>query len=116
MIVTELDPVVTNSGLYVIGTTVGMSINWLMKWLNKEVDCIVDMLRTEPRRTIASLLSQFGVIAAFIGTGALAGLTPYLAFVQGAAFGSAVDAWVNKGKRRDWADEQREAAKNKPKD
>jgi len=108
------DPAIQNSLIYVIGAFLGILVNWLVKWLNKEVDCIMDMFRTEPRRTAAAFVGQIGVIMAFIGTGALTGLTPFLAFVQGTAFGSAVDAWMNKGKRREWTDEQREAAQ-KPK-
>lgn len=98
---------VRNSALYLTGSALGIGANWCLKWMRGEVECVFDMLRTKPRHTIASFISQLGVLSAFIATGQLDSTSVAASFMMGATAGGAIDFWVNKGKGKKWTPQER---------
>lgn len=106
------DQSVLNSVLYAGGAIVGMGLNWTVKWLRKDIECIFDMVRTKPAATTAAFISQFVVLFGVIGTGALDSVSKAVAIALGVGAGSAIDAWTNAGAAKVWTDAER-AAKTK---
>lgn len=102
------DKIVLNALLYVVGSTVGAVGHWITKWLNNEIACIFDMARTERKRTLAAMAAQVSAAGIVVATGAVEAIAPGSAFMSGIFQGGAIDAFINKGKRAVWSDEQRE--------
>lgn len=98
---------VRNSALYLSGSSIGIGANWALKWMRGEINCIFDALRTKPRHTIASFVSQLGVLAAFVATGQLDDTSVATSFFMGATGGAAIDFWVNKSKHKQWTVKER---------
>lgn len=103
------DQSVNNAVLYSGGAILGMGINWTIKYLKGEIECIVDMVRTKPKATAAAFLSQVVVLAGVVGTGALDSVSKAVAVAVGVGAGAAIDAWTNAGKAKVWTDEERAA-------
>jgi len=102
------DRLVVNAALYVAGSTVGAIAHWISKWLNDEISCVMDMARTERKRTTAAICAQVTAAGVVVMSGAVEAVSPGAAFFSGIFQVGAIDAFVNKGKRAVWTDEQRE--------
>lgn len=78
-------------------------------WLAKEIDCVMDRFRQDPRATILALLTNFSTI------GGVAILIPFgqmpmqAAILMGFMQGWTADSAVNKSVRPIWTDAQRAA-------
>ena len=104
------EPETMNAAAFVAGAVVGIPISWVAKWANKEVDCIVDMFTTEPRRTVFSMLANFALITTAVATGTVPD-KPAMALAAGLLLCGFADSVLNKGRRRKWTEKDRKAKK-----
>lgn len=105
-------------GLMIAGT-LGMIANWLVKWLRGDIagSLWCYLFHQNVRGTVLSLFSFIGLALTSITAnvfvaegGAFVGWTNVLWF--GLTQGFAVDAIANKGDRKQWTDDEREAREN----
>lgn len=95
---------------YIMAALAGQLIYAVRLWLDKQIDCVFDRFRRDPRATAAALLTNLGVIA----TAAL--LVPFgqmpisAAIMMGLFQGISADSGINKSARPIWTAEQRAAA------
>ena len=101
------EPSVRNAVLYIGGATVGICVNWGIKWMRGDIDCIFDMLVTKPGHTVASFLTQIVAVSAFVGTGALDNSSVAASVALGLGAGTAIDVWINRGQIRQWTNLER---------
>lgn len=104
------EPATMNAATFVAGALAGIPISWIAKWANKEVDCIMDMLVTEPRRTVFSMLANLALVVGAISTGTVPDKA-VTAFAAGLLICGFADSVLNKGKRRKWSAKKREDEK-----
>lgn len=87
----------------------GQLLNAVSRWANGEVHCIMDWMRTNPRRTVAAFIANIMAVGgALIGLG-IETMTFTQVIVLGATMGFSADSAINKGKRTVWNDDKREA-------
>ena len=101
------DKSVLNTSLYFGGAAAGVVLNWASKWLRGEIDCLFDMVRSEFKRTIGSMIGQLGAIAAFVATGVLDDSSVAVSIALGLGFGFGIDALINKGQSKVWTAKER---------
>ncbi|TXH19807.1 MAG: hypothetical protein E6R03_00070 [Hyphomicrobiaceae bacterium] len=99
-------------GMMIAGT-LGMGMNWLVKWLRNELPCFVTyMFKSEAKRSVLSILTLAGTVLAAIATNVFVIDDRFVGWLNvlwtGATTGFAVDATMNKGSREAWTEEERE--------
>jgi hypothetical protein len=100
-------------GVFMVGQAVGVVLHWGAKWLKGEIACVVDMARTEFKWTMGSFVAQALAAIGVFATGIVDGQPIVKAFALGIGGGGLLDAFVNKGRRREWTPEQRERARHR---
>ena len=100
------DDATRNAVGFVVGSIVGIPVNWIVKWANKEVDCLWDMARIQPRRTVLSIMSNFALVTVAVATGTIPDKF-VVAVAGGLLLTGFTDSFLNKAKRREWTDDER---------
>lgn len=101
---------------YVGACFIGQIGNAIWLWLKKEVPCVMDRFRDDPRATAVAVLTNFGGIIG-MAVAIPFGATPLeAAIVMGAMQGLSSDSMLNKNSREIWTNEKRAAVLNKKKD
>ncbi len=101
------DPALTNALLYILTAAMGQMFYAVNQWARKEIDCVMDRFRHDPRSSVAAIL---GNITAIIGVVAALPLSemPVSAVIITAFFqGISADSVLNKNARKVWTDEER---------
>lgn len=104
------EPETMRSTAFVAGAVIGIPLSWVSKWANNEVDCVLDMFTTEPRRTVFAMLTNLALIVTAVATGTVPDKIA-MAFAAGLLLCGFADSVLNKGKRRKWTDADRKAKK-----
>lgn len=91
---------VVKAALYLGGVLIGIVLHWSVQWAQGNVRCLLDMLLTETRRTVAAMLTQVLSSIGMLATGAVDALPHVAALFAGVMQGGAIDALVNRGKRK----------------
>lgn len=99
-------------GMMLAGT-LGMGMNWFVKWLRGELPCFVTyMFKSSVKRTILAVLTLAGTVMTAISTDIFVADQVFVGWLNvlwsGATTGFAVDATLNKGTREEWTPEERE--------
>lgn len=102
-------------GMFMAGS-LGMGMNWLVKWLRDEVPCFMTyMFRTNVKQSILAVLMLASTLLTAISTEVFFADGKFVGWFNvlwtGAATGFAVDATINKGERQKWTPEARERAR-----
>lgn len=82
---------------------------WL--WLKKEVPCVLDRFREDPRASAVSIITNFGVIAGMAVLIPFEAMPLQAAVIMGLTQGFSSDSALNKNPKAIWTDAQREAAR-----
>lgn len=96
--------------LYVLACLIGQLANGVWLWLKKEIPCVMDRFRQDPRSTIVALLTNAWAVAGVALLMPWEAVPLQTAIVMGLFQGFSSDSAVNKNARPIWADEQRTAA------
>ena len=94
---------------YVLACIFGQVGNATWMWLGKEIDCVMDRFRDDPRATIKSCLANLGVIIGIAALMPWAGVPLKAAIIMGLLQGAYSDSKLNKSARAVWTPEQRDA-------
>ena len=92
---------------YVLACIIGQVANAVWLWLGKEIDCIADRFRDDPRSSIKSALTNLGIV---VGTAVLmpwAGVPLKAAIMMGLLQGAYSDSKLNKSTRAVWSPQER---------
>lgn len=100
----------TALGAYVVACIFGQLCNAVWMWLGKEIDCVMDRFKDDPRATIKSCIANLGVILGIAAVMPWAGVPLKAAILMGLLQGAYSDSKLNKSARPVWTPEQRQAA------
>lgn len=100
----------TAFGLYVLGCLLGQIAHAGWLWLKKDIPCVFDRFRGDPRATIVSILTNVGGVIGVAIVIPFGDMPLMAAAVMGALQGISSDSVVNKNAREIWTTAQREAA------
>lgn len=92
---------------YVLACIAGQIGNAMWMWLGKEIDCVADRFRDDPRSTIKSSIANLGIILGIAALMPWAGVPLKAAIIMGLLQGAYSDSKLNKSARSVWTDEQR---------
>jgi len=99
------DPSVMNAVAFASAAIGGQVLHALKKWAEGEAWLLVNA-----KRTVGAVIANFIAIAGFISTGALDEITKIATVLAlGLFMGFSADSAINKGGRKVWTDEEREA-------
>lgn len=93
---------------YVIACIVGQVGNAIWMWLGKEIDCVADRFRHDPRATVRSILANLGAILGIAALMPWAGIPIKAAIIMGLLQGAYSDSKLNKSARAIWTADERE--------
>jgi hypothetical protein len=99
-------------GVLMAAGVLGVCANYVYKWLTEQIaGSLWTYLFTEyPRRTMLSFSVYLGWAFTAISTGLVSDAMPWGAVINlGLTTGFAIDALVNKARRAQWTDEERQA-------
>ena len=96
---------------YVSSCVVGQIGNAIWLWLGKEIDCVFDRFRHDPRATIKALVVNFGVVFSVAIVIPFDGLNWKAALILGLMQGLSADSKLNASARKIWTEEERAAKK-----
>lgn len=104
------DPALANSVIYFVFALAGQMFYAVHQWARKEIDCVMDRFRNDPRSSVAAII---GNVTAMVGVIAMLPMDQMplqavviTAFLQGIS----ADSTLNKNVRAVWTEEQRAAA------
>lgn len=92
---------------YVTTCVLGQIGNAVWLWLGREIDCVLDRFRQDPRSSVKAILAQLGAVLAFAAAIPFEDMPLRTAIILGLLQGLAADSKLNRSARKIWSPAER---------